>query len=69
MSIIFSQNCPICDTKNFFDNGDEEDQTIPDIEAGECIDCGAVFFIEGVDWIDDIEDTNTKRGKRRIIVE
>lgn len=39
-------DCPNCRNVNWFNNGDESDLTVPDVEAIRCWSCRHEFFTE-----------------------
>lgn len=53
---IFDVNCPTCKSICWVNNGDIEDLTVPDVEAGKCWNCKSNFLINSYDIEDDIED-------------
>lgn len=42
--IIIEEDCPYCESKNFVNDGDAEDYTLPDCEAINCWNCDATFL-------------------------
>tara|TARA_Y100000034_G_C6795891_1_gene356718 strand:- start:411 stop:641 length:231 start_codon:yes stop_codon:yes gene_type:complete len=45
MTSLYSIMCPKCSEKVWCNNGDEEDMTVPDIEALKCPYCGHYWWL------------------------
>jgi hypothetical protein len=53
--------CPQCNLRNFVNDGDTQDMTLPDIDACKCWNCSHCFDFEG-NPVDEDGDVNCEDG-------
>lgn len=63
-SMISKVECPKCGVINQFDNGDDADLTVADIDAVICYQCEHKWLLEGAEDWTCLDDANTVKGKR-----
>lgn len=63
METWYRDNCPKCKSPNWVDDGDTNDQTVPDIDGIECWNCDFVWIL-CEEWEEETDAYVVERGRK-----